>query len=57
MNRFCAAFLLLFVAISMVGCGGDGNTTATQDEMKAHVEKYGDTALDPSASSSDPLPK
>ncbi len=35
MNRFCAALLVLFVASLMVGCGGESNTVATQDEMKA----------------------
>jgi hypothetical protein len=41
---------LLFVFSVVVGCGDRGGVVATDDEMKAHVEKYGDQKLDPAAS-------
>ena len=49
MKGLCAVVFFFFIG-SVSGCGDAGNNVATQDEMKAHVEKYGDTALDPAAS-------
>lgn len=42
-------FLLLVFSV-VVGCGEQGGVVATDDEMKAHVEKYGSESLDPGAS-------
>ena len=56
MNGVYAVVICFFIVGSLVGCGDGGNQVSTQDEMKAHVEKYGDTALAP-AESSDPTPK
>ncbi len=50
MNRVFAGLVCFFVICTVAGCGDAGNQVTTQDEMKAHVEKYGDTALDPGAS-------
>lgn len=40
--------LSLFVLIAVVGCGDKGGAVATDDEIKAHVEKHGDQFIDPS---------
>jgi hypothetical protein len=41
---------ILLSLFSAVGCGDRGGVVATEDQMKAHVEKYGDLSLDPAAS-------
>jgi hypothetical protein len=50
MIRYGQFVFLLVVFSAVVGCGGQGGVVATDDEMKAHVEKYGDQKLDPAAS-------
>lgn len=50
MFRFGHVALLLFFFSVVLGCGDQGGVVATEDEMKAHVEKYGDLSLDPAAS-------
>jgi hypothetical protein len=50
MQRFLSFLLCLSVLGALVGCGDDGNKVATQDELKAFAEQYGDTKLDPTAS-------
>ncbi len=50
MIRFIHCALLLVFLNLFVGCGDGGGVVATEDEMKAHAEKYGDLSLDPAAS-------
>jgi hypothetical protein len=50
MNGVYALVFSFLLFATTAGCGGEGNQVSTQDEMKAHVEKYGDTTLDPAAS-------
>ncbi len=50
MLRYRHLFFVLFIISAIVGCGESGGVVATEDEMKAHVEKYGDLELDPAAS-------
>lgn len=50
MSQSVRFFILLFT-LSLVGaCSEGGGVVATDDEMKAHAEKYGDLSLDPAAS-------
>lgn len=51
MTTFSRLGILLLFATVLVGCGNDGGVVATDDEIKAHVEKHGDLKLDPAASS------
>lgn len=50
MIRFVHFLILLFMFNLLGGCDDGGGVVATQDEMKAHAEKYGDLGLDPAAS-------
>ncbi len=50
MIRISHLFFLLFAISTIIGCGDQEGVIATEDEMKAHVEKHGDLGLDPAAS-------
>jgi hypothetical protein len=46
---FFSHFVLLILVLSVAaGCGDQGGAVATDDEIKAHVEKHGDQFTDPS---------
>jgi len=48
MAYFSHLVMLLFVLSVVAGCGDKAGVVATDDEIKAHVEKYGDQYTDPS---------
>ncbi len=50
MRRVCAFLMFFAVLVPLVGCGDGGNKVSSQDDLKAFAEQYGDTKLDPTAS-------
>jgi len=50
MAYFGHVILYLFVLILVTGCSDQEGAVATDDEIRAHVEEYGDQYTDPTIS-------